>query len=258
MIFEYNGKNIKFSVTGSGTPMVMIHGFLESSAMWDALIPHFSDYCIITPDLPGMGKSEPIASVHTMELMAETIQALLNYLRIEEAVFVGHSMGGYITLACAELFPERISKIILLNSTFRADDETRKENRLRGIEMLKAHPKAYISMAIGNYVSEASRERFAEEVNFMKTQAYQFPVEGIIAALKGMGARKDRSEVLKNFSKPKYLLLAEEDPLIPAKDTARKAEQLGVSTQIISGGHLSQVENLSEVVEFLKEILDGK
>lgn len=253
MIFEYNGKNIGFSVIGNGMPVVMIHGFLESRDMWDAIIPHFSNCCIITLDLPGMGESDPIASVHTMELMAETVQALLNHLKVEEAVFVGHSMGGYITLACAELFPERILKIILLNSTFRTDDETRKENRIRGIEMLKSHPKAYISMAIGNYVSEASRERFAEKINFMKTQAYQFPVEGIIAALKGMAARKDRSEVLKNFPKPKYLLLAEEDPLIPAKDTALEAEQLGVSTQIISGGHLSQVENLPEVVAFLKE-----
>lgn len=226
--------------------------------MWDKLLPHLSGYRCIIPDLPGMGESEIIAEIHTMELMAEVVNELLNHLNIDEAVFVGHSMGGYITLAFAELFPERISKMVMLNSTFRADDDERKETRDRAVRLMGEHPKAFISMAISNWATEESREKFGDEIDALKNYAFTFPVEGILAALKGMRDRKDRSEVLAKFEKPKYLLLGEEDPLIPAHQTAEDAEKLGVQTKVIAGGHMSMIENFEGVLDFGRRILNAR
>lgn len=254
-MFYFKGHNIHYSEIGDGEAVIFLHGFLESRRMWDKLLPSLTDKRCVFVDLPGMGESEVVAEVHTMELMAEVVKALMDTLNIDTATFVGHSMGGYITLAFAELFPERISKIIMLNSTFRADDEERKETRDRAVRLMGEHPKAFISMAISNWATEASREQFGDEIEALKDYAITFPTTGIIAALKGMRDRKDRSEVLRNFDKPKFLLLGEEDPLIPAEETAREAESLGVKTKIIPGGHMSVIENFEELQKFLVEVL---
>src|SRR5690606_12171633 len=168
---------------------------------------------------------------------------------------IGHSMGGYITLAFIEAYPDRAEKIILLNSTFKADNEERKSIRDRSIRLMEQNPRAYVSMAIGNWAVESWREGFKEEIDELKTRAFNFPVDGVIAAIKGMKIRKDRSEVLEDFPKEKYLLLAEADPIIPAEETKTAAENLGVKVKIISGGHMSLIENFEGVMEFLKGII---
>lgn len=256
MNFYFKNKRIHYRISGQGPAVIFLHGFLESLELWDPVIPLFSEtHTVITMDFPGLGKSEVLSNVHGMELMAETVQALLDELKISEAIFVGHSMGGYITLAFAELFQEKTTKIILLNSTSKADSEERIHIRNRSIRLMEEHPKAFISMAISNWAVESSREKFAKEIDALKQRALTFPEEGIIAAIKGMRDRKDRTEVLKNYPKPKYLLLAENDPIIPCEATKVVAEQAGVVVKTISGGHMSLIENFEKTVDFLKEVI---
>src|SRR5690554_2956116 len=159
--------------------MVLLHGFLESSKMWDPLLPELSkDRKIITIDLPGLGESGVISEIHSMELMAEVIDSVLNHLQIASATFVGHSMGGYVTLAYAEMFPDRVEKIVLLNSTPIADSEERKEIRGRALKIIDRNSRAYISMAIANWAGETSRSKFMEEIEHYRNLAYGFPVNG--------------------------------------------------------------------------------
>lgn len=256
MTFNYQNANIHYNVRGKGPAVILLHGFLESATMWNPLIPLIVDkHTVITIDFPGLGKSEPIAEVHTMTMMAEVVDALLQKLNIDKATLIGHSMGGYITLAFIELFEEKVAKIILLNSTSKADSSERKAIRDRSIQLMEKRPKAFISMAIGNWAVEDSREKFKEDLDFLKNQAYTFPVEGIIAALRGMRNRKDRTEVLSKFPRPKYLLLAEDDPIIAAKETGKLAQQAGVEVKIISGGHMSMIENQSALISFVQSAL---
>ena len=85
--------------------------------MWKPLLPQLSkNNTIITIDFPGHGKSGVISEIHSMELMAEVVDQLLQHLQISSATFIGHSMGGYVTLAYAEIYPHKIEKIILLNN----------------------------------------------------------------------------------------------------------------------------------------------
>lgn len=256
MIFDFNNTPIHYNVVGEGPTIVLLHGFLESSKMWDSLVPTLSkNRKILTIDLPGLGESGVISDIHSMELMAEVVDAVLNHLQISSATFVGHSMGGYVTMAYADLFTNRVEKIVLLNSTPIADSEEKKDVRDRSIEIINRNANAYISMAIANWAGKESREKFSDEIEESKNLAYTFPIDGIKAALKGMRDRKDRTSVLKSFSGEKYILLSEDDPLMPVKDNLELAKKCGAKTKVVDGGHLSTIENLPAVKEFLISIL---
>ncbi len=240
---------------GDGPAMILLHGFLESSKMWDPLLPELSkNGKIITIDLPGMGKSGVVSEIHSMELMAEAVEAVLEHLQVSGATFIGHSMGGYVTLACAEMFPNRVGKMVLLNSSPVADSEERKLNRNRAIKIIDKNPRAFISMAIVNWAGEATREKFSKDLEHAKNNAYLFPVEGIKAALRGMRDRKDRTEILEEFPREKYMFLAEDDPIIPVQANIELAEKCGAKPIIASGGHLSVIENLAAVRAFLLSV----
>lgn len=252
MIYHYKNIPIYYETFGKGSAIVLLHGFLESSTIWKLLIPELSENnFLLTIDFPGHGKSGVISEIHSMELMAEVVNEIMEHLQISTATFIGHSMGGYVTLACTEMFPEKVEKLILLNSTPVADSEERKENRDRALKVIDQNPKAYIGMSIGNLFAETSREKFAIEIEALKTEAYSFPVEGIKASIKGMRDRKDRTKVLRQFKKEKFMVLAEEDPILPLLETKQLADHCGVSQEIIKGGHMSIIENLDSVNKFL-------
>lgn len=252
MTFNFNNIPVYYETFGNGPAIVLLHGFLESSTMWKPLIPELSkNHFTITFDFPGHGKSGIISEIHSMELMAEVVNEMLKYLHVPSATFIGHSMGGYVSLAYAEMFPGKVEKLVLLNSTPAADSEERKENRDRALKIIDQNAKAYIGMAIGNLFAETSREKFAAAIEALKIEAYSFPVEGIKAAIRGMRDRKDRMEVLKEFNKEKFMVLAEEDPILPLLETKKIAVQCGVSLKTIKAGHMSIIENFDAVSDFL-------
>ncbi|MCZ4317628.1 alpha/beta hydrolase [Aequorivita viscosa] len=253
MTFHYKNSPINYNIFGKGPAIVLLHGFLESATMWEPLIPQFAtNRTVITIDFPGHGKSGVITEIHTMELMAQVVDEIVKHLQITSATFLGHSMGGYVALAYAELFSEKVEKLILLNSSPVADSEARKTNRNRALKVIEKSPKAYISMAISNLIAESSREEFIAEIEALKLEAYTFPVEGIKAAIKGMRDRKDRTEILKNLTKDKYVILAEEDPILPFLEVKQLAEKCGASVKIIAGGHMSVIENTEAVANYLR------
>lgn len=256
MIYHFKNTAIHFETFGKGPAIVLLHGFLESSTMWKPLISSLSkNHFLITLDFPGHGKSDVISEIHSMELMAEVVNEILQHLQIPSATFIGHSMGGYVTMAYAELFPEKMDKLILLNSTPAADSEERKENRNRALKVIDQNPSAFISMAITNLFAETSRQKFSAEIETLKKEANAFPLEGIKALVKGMRDRKDRTDVLKNFTKEKYSILSENDPLLLIEETKKLAESCKAKTITISGGHHSTYENLEGVLENLIPIL---
>ncbi len=252
MIYHYKNIPIYYETFGKGPAVVLLHGFLESSTMWQPLLPYFTEHkTVVTIDFPGHGKSGVIAGIHTMELMAEVVNEILQHIHIASATFLGHSMGGYVALAYTELFPGKVDALYLLNSSSLADSVEKKNNRNRALKVIDQNPNAYISMAISNLIAETSRKNFSEEIEGLKNEAYTFPVDGIKAAIKGMRDRKDRTQVLKNFTKEKYVILAEEDPILPFQEAKTLAESCGAAVKIIEGGHMSLIENRIGVVNYL-------
>ena len=245
---HFKNTTISYTDEGKGTAVVLLHGFLENKKMWDAFVPEFSKkYRLITIDLLGHGNSEPLGYVHSMEDNADVVHAVLSELRIRKAVFVGHSMGGYVALAFAELYPEFIKGLVLLNSTSRADSDERKLNRDRAIKAVKQHYTNFVRLSIANLFSENNRERLAEEIEMVKNEAVKTPLQGIVASLEGMKIRKDR-EVLLHFAPyPILLILGEKDPVLNYEETIEQIEGTKVILKTFPDGHMSHIENREEL-----------
>ena len=222
----------------------MLHGFLESSTIWDEFVPEFSQYRkIITIDFPGHGKSGCVNEIHSMELMAEAVHSVLTELDVKKANFIGHSMGGYVALAFVEMFPQMVHDLMLLNSTPQADSEEKKAVREHSVEVVQKNKKAFISMAISNLLSAKNTTKFAREVENLKEEAYGFPTEGITAALEGMKIRTNRTEVLRNFNGNKIIVIGKEDSLIDPEELKELSIHCGCRFFAFSGGHLGYLEN---------------
>lgn len=250
----HKNTKIAYSETGKGTAVVLLHGFLENATMWDFYVPEFSKkYRVITIDLLGHGQSECMGYLHTMEDMADAVHAVLHELRIRKAIFVGHSMGGYVALAFAELYPDNVKGIVLLNSTSRADSEERKGNRDRAIVCVKKDYSTFIRMSIANLFSEDNREKLSEEIENVKLEALKTPLQGIVAALEGMKTRNDR-EVLLHFAPyPIMLILGEKDPVLNFDETKEQIDGTEVKFASFPDGHMSHIENRNKLGKLLMD-----
>jgi pimeloyl-ACP methyl ester carboxylesterase len=255
----YKNTKISFTDDGKGTAVVLLHGFLENKTMWDKYVSALSkNHRVITIDLLGHGETECLGYVHTMEDQADMIFAVLISLRIRKIVLVGHSMGGYVALAFAELYPDNVKGLFLLNSTSRADSDERKINRDRAIKAVKQNHTNFVRISITNLFSEDNREVLAKEIEKVKLQALKTPLQGIVASLEGMKIRKDR-EVLLHFAPyPIQLVLGKKDGVLIYDDTIDQIEGTKVELTTFPDGHMSHIENEKELkivlLEFLKKI----
>ena len=252
----YKNTKISYSETGKGTVLVLLHGFLENATMWDFYIEAFAKkYRVVTLDLLGHGKSECLGYVHSMEDQADVVYAVLQYLKIRKSVFVGHSMGGYVALAFAELYPENTKGLVLLNSTAHADSNDRKTNRDRAIIAVKKDYSTFIRMSIANLFSEDNRERLTEEIENVKLEALKTPLQGIVAALEGMKIRKDR-EVLLHFAPyPVMLILGEKDSVLNYSENREQIKGTDVQFASFPDGHMSHIENRDQLGKVLLDFL---
>ncbi len=250
MNFKHRNKEIHFTTNGTGEALVLLHGFLESKEIWTEFIPIFSQYGqIITIDLPGHGSSEVVDEIHTMELMAERVKAVMDYLDVEKANFVGHSMGGYVVLAFLEQYPEKVGELMLLNSTPEEDSEEKKKNRDRAIEVIQKNKKAYISMAISNLLPPGDEVKHVKEVNTLKEKAFNFSTQGITAALRGMKIRTNKTPILSNFKGTKVIVAGKKDPLLELNSLKIIAKKSKCRFYALPGGHLSYIESKDEFIK---------
>ena len=250
----YKNTSISYTDTGKGAAVVLLHGHILNRGMWDAFVPEFSrKYRVIAIDLLGHGDTGCLGYIHSMEDMADAVHAVLAELRVRKAILVGHSMGGYVALAFAELYPDMMKGLVLLNSTSRADNEERKANRDRAIKAVKQNKEIFVRMSVGNLFSEENRERLAEEIEQTKLQALKTPVQGIVAALEGMKIRNDREVILHFAPYPILLILGKLDPVLTYEDNVEQIENTGVKLITYDGGHMSHIENREQLQKDLLE-----
>jgi len=252
----YKNTKIAYSDSGKGTAVVLLHGFLENSTMWDRFVIELSKkYRVIAIDLLGHGQTESLGYIHSMEDNADMVFSVLNELRIRKAVLAGHSMGGYVALAFAELYPDHVKGIALINSTSVADSEERKLNRDRAIQAVKKDYSSFVRLSIANLFSEENRETLADKIEQVKVEALKTPLQGIVAALEGMKIRKDR-EVLLHFGPyPILLVLGKKDPVLNYDDNLEQIENTRVQLITFPDGHMSPIENEAALAETLQTFL---
>ncbi|MEL6922563.1 MAG: alpha/beta hydrolase [Bacteroidota bacterium] len=221
---EHKGKQIAYSKEGKGVPLVFIHGFCEDSRVWDEFIERFVDWCkIIRIDLPGFGQSEvqPGASIADM---AEGVNTVLEYLKIDQFFLIGHSMGGYVSLAYAEQYASNLMGLCLFHSQPYADSAEKKQGRQKGIDFIRRIGHTlYVKQLIPALFSKdfaSDHQMLIEKLSF---RANQYDSAGIIGGLEAMKNRPDRSEVLRQLSCPVLFIVGKEDGAIP---TSASLEQL--------------------------------
>jgi pimeloyl-ACP methyl ester carboxylesterase len=252
----YKNTRIAYSETGKGMALVFLHGFLENQFMWNVFVPELSKkYRVIAIDLLGHGLTQSMGYVHSMEDNADIVHEILSELRIRKAVFIGHSMGGYVALAFAELYPDNIKGLVLLNSTSRADSDQRKQNRDRAIKAVKKDYTSFVRLSIANLFSEDNREKLAGEIEKVKIEALKTPLQGIVASLEGMKIRKDR-EVLLHFARyPILLILGKKDPVLNYQENVQQVENTNVKLLSFPDGHMSSIENKRQLKKVLADFL---
>jgi pimeloyl-ACP methyl ester carboxylesterase len=249
----YKNTKISFSSIGKGAVIVLLHGFLENSSMWNSVAKELSKRNkIICIDLLGHGNTECIGYIHSMELMAEAVEAVLKHLKIRKSILVGHSMGGYVALAFAEKNPQKIKGLCLMNSTSLADDVDRKTLRTRANKLVQKNFKNMVQMSFTNLFSEQSRAVFKVEMKVALQEALQTPLQGYIACQEGMRIRPNREVVLQNLSCKKMLILGKKDPVLAIEISLEEAKKNNLETVVFNDGHMSHIENKKPLIEALK------
>lgn len=241
---------------GKGEALVFLHGFLESSEIWNNLINELkNNYQIIIIDLPGHGKSKNLHNVNTIDYMAEEIISVLDELKIGSATFVGHSMGGYVVCAIADLFPSRMKNMVLMNSSTLPDDEAKKTQRLKACETAKKNFNSLVNLSIPTLFAKDHREKYKNEIEFIKNVALKTPIEGVCAALKGMRERPNRSSILYDFKGGIYIIVGMNDETVnPELFLTLIPDTQNVHVYQFAGGHMAYIEHFDEVLSILKNI----
>ncbi len=213
---KFKKKNIFFTDEGKGKTVVLLHGFTESSKIWTGFASKLSKkFRVICIDLPGHGKSECIDTIHSMDLMAEVVMTVMTKLKTGKAIMVGHSMGGYVTLAFAEKYPSNLRGFCLFHSHCFADSPDDKENRNRTIDMVGKDKLGFLAQFIPGLFPIEVHKTYAAKIEKLIQQASKMHKEGVIAALEGMKNRKDQSELLKKTGLPVLFILGLKDSKAP-------------------------------------------
>lgn len=219
----FHNTNIFYKTTGTGLPVVLIHGFAEDSSIWENQVEFLKDrFLLILPDLPGSGRSSFINNDNIgIAGYAEVIRQILLAEQIEQCIMIGHSMGGYITLAYAEKYPESLLAFGLFHSSAYADDEIKVETRKKAIEFIKKNGSgAFLKTSIpGLFYDEGN----SIPADTLIDKGKAFSPLTLIQYYEAMIARPDRTRILRETALPVLFMMGEHDKAVPFKHSLEQS-----------------------------------
>ncbi|MDN4164494.1 alpha/beta hydrolase [Cytophagales bacterium LB-30] len=207
---------IAYTEMGAGYPVVLLHGFCENKSMWETLQTELSaDYRVICPDIPGFGDSPALKEV-SMESAAAALYDWLKAKDIFECIFIGHSLGGYITLAIEEAYPNFLKAYGLFHSSALADAPEKKEARDKTIASVKQYGKeAFLKTFIPGLYNPLRIEEYGEFLHHSERMGKKTSAESIMSYLAAMRDRSERMYLLKQKSKPVLFIAGAQDAAVP-------------------------------------------
>ena len=254
MEFIYQNKKIFYRIFGKGKPVILLHGFGEDGEIWNNQVNHLKEkYHLIVPDLPGSGKSEMINDM-SMSGMADMVEALLSQETKMQVAMIGHSMGGYITLAFAEKYPSRLSAFGLFHSTAYADPEEKKATRKKAIRFIEEHgPKEFLQTTIPNLFGPGSKSLVP---GFLKALP-NFSAAALVSYYEAMMARPDRTAVLSNVKIPILFIFGEHDTAVSISDGLKQCHlpEMSYIHILNDSGHMGMIEETDKSNRILDEFL---
>lgn len=254
----HNNKILSYKTGGEGEAVVLLHGFGEDSSVWEEMAAYLQhNYFVVTPDLPGSGASELNNDV-SMEGIALVVKLIAEEEELDRFLLIGHSMGGYATLAFAEIYPQKLKGFGLFHSTALADSEEKKVTRRKGIEFIKQHgSKAFLDTIIPGLFSQRVQQGNKQLIHQFSNSFPEFSKTALIEYYEAMIKRPDRASVLKNSKVPVLFVLGEEDIVIPVDAALELSALPSVSNVHIltNSGHMGMLEEPSESKKVLDDFL---
>jgi pimeloyl-ACP methyl ester carboxylesterase len=262
MFFPFGGGRIHYSVAGEGDPVVLLHGYLETSEIWNGFARKLAEHFrVIAIDLPGHGKSDTFGSTHTMEFLASAVRELLAVLDTGQVFLTGHSLGGYVTLAFLDLYPESLSGYCLFHSQPFPDTPETIEKRMREIALVKEGNKGlFYPDNIKRMYARPRLEKFQGAVSRSMELAAGLSDEGITAMLNGMMQRPSRVAVMEEGRVPGLWILGAMDSYIPCETMPARVKLPGNSRVVIlnESGHMGFIEEEDKALEVLVGFIGNK
>jgi len=255
----HQNKKLYYSISGAGPAVMLVHGFGEDGTVWKNQLQALQkNYRLIIPDLPGSGESELNDDV-SIEAMAEALLAIADEENLSSFVMIGHSMGGYITLAFAEKYDTRLKALGLFHSSAYADNTAKKEAREKSIAFIKKHGSfEFLKQSTPNLFIETYRTQHNNVITAMIEQYKNFNPTALINYYHAMIQRPDRTHVLGIFNKPVLWILGEYDIAVPLKDGLQQTHlsQLSYISVFTASGHMGMLEESIKANEILVQFLN--
>lgn len=255
---KFKGIEVSFTDTGKGKAIVFLHGFLGDKSVWNYYVKQLASTTtrVITIDLLGHGKTECLSYVHSMEEMAEAVHEVLKHLKLRKYFLIGHSMGGYVSLALAENYPDDVRGLCMFHSSAKADNEAKKKDRTRAIKVVKRNAKIFIDEAIPNLFNTKEKSN-TRGIKKSKMIALATSTQGVVAALEGMRIRLDREIILKFAPYPVLYVIGKQDNILPYKDLIAQAKLAENANYILLDkvGHMGFFEAKKECLNLIKDFI---
>jgi len=259
VVVELDGKKVNYAEAGKGNCIVFLHGFLENLTIWDDFARELADdYRVIQIDLPGHGKTDVFGKSHSMTLMAGAVNTVLDHEGIDEAIIIGHSMGGYVALEFTKSFSNKVKGLCLFNSTALPDTKIKKDERTRVVKVLQRNAAMFIEEAVPNLFTKDNQVKLKALIDELVTEAKENPVNGIIACTLGMRDREDSLAHLKTIDFPVLYVIGRQDPILPFekyKDQIFANNSISVYVSAHSG-HMGFIEDRNGTFDALKNFIE--
>ncbi|QQV02015.1 MULTISPECIES: alpha/beta fold hydrolase [Chryseobacterium] len=249
---------LNFEKKGEGKEtLVLLHGFMENISIWKDLEKNLSkDFTLFKVDLPGHGKSETIAEVHTMELMADEVKKVLEREKIKDFHLLGHSMGGYVSLAFAEKFPQDLKTLTLFFSTFLADDEEKKDQRRKSYRIIKDAFTHYAKAGIPNLFNPNERDILEGKIETALEIAISTNNLGALACVKGMVERPERKDILEKLDSKILIIAGKHDNAVKTEAMIKNLpDRTNIKSYVLDCGHNGHWEKPSICAEIINSEL---
>lgn len=238
--------------------LLLIHGFIEDHEVWNGIMNDI-DSNIILVDLLGFGDSIPNKTFDfSMYQQAVALNELLDFLQPQDLYVLGHSMGGYVTLELSLLYPD--FNMGLLHSTCVEDNEEKKLNRNKTIEVLEREPSVFIREFYWNLFAEHHKTKFADVIEVLKSKAEKIPVNYIIETVKGLRDRKDHTKTWELAGGNNTMIAGKFDKLFPVDELEELAFLAGADfVELSNSGHMGfyeEPEGLKTAIRLWLEMED--
>ena len=258
MIAVVGALEVGYDDVGAGIPVLFAHGFPLNRTMWAPNVSALVERCrCVAMDFRGFGETT-VSPPYSVEQYADDLAHLLDVLRIDKAVLVGCSMGGYVSFAFWRRHRERVRALVLADTRPGADSEETIARRRQLMDLARSEGSTAVANAqIQSIVGKTTREKQPDTYDAVHRMMAQANAEGIVGAVEAMMLRPDSTALLPTIDVPTLIVVGEEDVPTPPKEARAMHEKIpGSMLEIIAGaGHLSNLERPAAFNHVLTEFL---